>query len=81
MSAQGFRFKGGMDACTEGIWVWPATQAVRAQSSVSCFGALACDRVTEVRAFLATAERPGGCSPSDGHTGSLRFPEHPSERD
>lgn len=19
---QGFRFKGGMDACTEGIWIW-----------------------------------------------------------
>lgn len=21
--SEGFRFKGGMDACTEGIWIWP----------------------------------------------------------
>ena len=23
---EGFRFRGGMDACTEGIWIWLATQ-------------------------------------------------------
>ena len=27
-ATQGFRFKGGMDACTEGIWIWPGGSEV-----------------------------------------------------